>query len=203
MISFTGNLRTSATFTDCGSGCTLGPANTDGEYAQWAAVAVKFVVPAASNVSALTFSYAGGINGNGAAIAQGGFEPYLSLFDSGGNFLASSGLTSCPPGAHTNTLTGYCYDVGLIAGVLPAGTYSMTISAFENMSYAENPGGYLLADGFTGLGNLAAGEDLHYAFDVVLASAIPPVATPEPATIALVAMAGIGSYIFRRKKGAR
>jgi hypothetical protein len=79
----------------------------------------------------------------------------------------------------------------------------MTISAFENMSYAENPGGYLLADGFTGLGNLAAGEDLHYAFDVVLASAIPPVATPEPATIALVAMAGIGSYIFRRKKGAR
>ncbi len=201
MISFTGNLRTDANFTDCGSGCTLGPANMDADYAQWAAVALKFVLPAASNVSALTFSYGGGVNGNGAAINQGGFEPYLSLFDSSGNFLASSGLTACPAGAQTNTLTGYCYDVGLIAGVLPAGTYSIAISAFENMSYAENQGGYLLADGFTGLGNLAAGEDLHYAFDVVLASATPPAAVPEPSTVGLVAMAAIGSYFLGRKKG--
>lgn len=201
VISFTGSLRTDATFTDCGAGCTLGPANSDSDYAQWAAVALKFVLPAPSNVSAITFSYGGGVNGNGAAISQGGFEPYLSLFDSSGNFLASSGQTACPAGAQTNTLTGDCYDVGLTAGVLPAGTYSIAISAFENMSYAENSGGYLLADGFTGLGNLAAGEDLHYAFDVVLASATPPAAAPEPSTVALVVMAGIGSFVFGRKRG--
>jgi hypothetical protein len=79
VISFTGNLRTDATFAACGGGCTLNAGNTDGDYAQWAAVAVNFTVPVASAMSAITFSYGGGINGNGVSIAQGGFQPYLSL----------------------------------------------------------------------------------------------------------------------------
>ena len=35
----------------------------------------------ASDMQAVTFSYGGGVNSNGTTIAQGGFEPYLSLFE--------------------------------------------------------------------------------------------------------------------------
>ena len=86
-------------------------------------------------------------------------------------------------GANTNSVRGQCYDVALDGGTLTPGKYAIALSAFENMSYAENPGGYLLSDGFTGLGNLAAGEDLHYAFDVNLTSTVP---TPEPRSMALM-----------------
>lgn len=98
-ISFRGNLRNDANFTNCGQGCTLGPGNSDGDYAQWAAVADTFNVSATSTMSAVTSSYGGGTNGQGAAIAQRGFEPCLTLFDSAGNFLASTfaGAT-CRPG---------------------------------------------------------------------------------------------------------
>jgi hypothetical protein len=193
-ISFTGNLRTDATFTACGSGCTLGPSNSDGDYAQWAAVSYTFNVPVTSSMTASTFSYGGGVNGAGAKIFQGGLEPYLSLFGSGGNFLGSTlfGIT-CPVGAKTNTDSGQCYDVELDGGALSPGTYEIALSAFENMSYAENPGSSLLSDGFTGLGNLAAGEDMHYAFDVTLTSTVP---TPEPRTMAVMLLV-VGIFFFK------
>src|SRR5882762_4169637 len=89
-ISFTGDLRTDATFTDCGSGCTLGPGNTNGEYAQYAAVVRTFNVASTSLMQGITFSYGGGINGAGTTILEGGLEPYLTLFDSGGHFVAST-----------------------------------------------------------------------------------------------------------------
>ena len=200
-ISFTGNLRTDANFVDCGTGCTLGPANTDGDYAQWAAVAFNFQVPVMSAMTAITFSYGGGTNGNGVTVLQGGFEPYLSLFDSNGNFLASTfaGIT-CPAGSLANSVSGFCYDVGLDGGTLAPGTYQIAISAFENMSFAENPGGFLLADGFTGLGNLAPGEDMHYGFDVSLA---PMASTPEPGTAGLALAAVPAFYLLWKKRGKR
>src|SRR5262245_7524157 len=84
-ISFTGNIRSDATFTGCGSASNLGPRNSDGDYAQWAAVVRSFHLSAASKVEAITFSYGGGTNGAGQVILQGGFEPYLSLFDASDN----------------------------------------------------------------------------------------------------------------------
>ena len=186
-ISFTGNLRTDANVTACGSGCTLDPSNTDGDYAQYAAVVDKFSVASTTSVYALSFSYGGGTNGAGTTIAQGGLEPYLSLFDSGGNFLESTFFgTTCPTGAHTNSVSGQCYDVELNPITLGPGSYRIALSAFENLSFAENLGTGKLADGFTGLGNLAAGENLNYAFDVVLGSSVPA-PTPEPSTFVLFA----------------
>jgi hypothetical protein len=67
------------------------------------------------------------------AIAGGVFEPSLSLFDGSGNFLASTFFgTTCPAGAQTNTMSGFCYDVLLDGGVLAQGTCQIAISAFEN-----------------------------------------------------------------------
>ena len=198
-LSFTGNLRTDAAAGTC-VGCV-----SDGDYAQYAAVIRTFTLSAASSVSAVTFGYGGGVNGNGQTIAQSGFESYLSLFDGAGNFLSSTFFgTTCPAGAKTNTVLGGCYDVLLNAGTLAAGTYQIAISAFENMSFAENNGPpSKLADGFTGLGNLYPGEDLHYAFDVTYTPSVtpPPTPVPEPASGALLGL-GISTLVFLRQRFA-
>lgn len=197
-ISFLGNLRTDANVTGCGPSCTLGPSNTDSDFAQWAAVVDDFSVVSSSTMEAVTFSYGGGVNGAGQSIAEGGFEPYLSLFDASGNFLASTFFgTTCPAGANTNTLSGECFDEMLDGGTLAPGSYQIAISAFENLSLAENFGSGTLADGFTGLGNLNPGEDLHYAFDVVLTSTSP---VPEPITGVLLGGAMLAAVLLRHRK---
>jgi len=184
-LSFVGDLRTDATFTSCGPSCVLSGSDSDDEYIQFAAVERDFLVSSTSIVTAITFSYGGGVNGNGVSIPEGGFEPYLSLFDSSGNFLASTFFgTTCPPGANTNSSTGNCFDVLLDGGTLSPGTYAITISAFENLSFAENLGSGSLADGFTGLGVPGDGN-LNYAFDVILQDAS---GVPEPATFGPLAL---------------
>jgi hypothetical protein len=201
-ISFVGDLATDATVLP-----PFSPPYTDGEYAQFAAVVYPFHVDADSSMQAITFSYGGGVNGAGATIADGGFEPYLSLFDGAGNFLASTFFgTTCPSGANTNPSSGSCFDVLLDGGVLSTGDYQIAISAFENLSSAENLGSGTLANGFTGLGNLALGEDLHYAFDVTL-TPTNPVPVPEPSTLfyttgALLALAAV-RLLNRKELGSQ
>jgi hypothetical protein len=200
-IFFSGDLRTGATVLDCGSGCTLGPSNTDGDYAQWAAVVKTFVVSSASTMQAVTYSYGGGTSKTGPVVPAGGFEPYLSLFDASGDFLASTfSVTTCPAGA--NTVGGNCFDVLLDGGFLAPGTYQIALTAFDNMSLAENNAPpLLLTDGFTGLGNLAPGENLNYAFDVILAGGSGP-SVPEPATYWLLTPAlGLLYFTGNFRKG--
>lgn len=205
-LSYTGDLRTNANITSCGPSCTLGASNSNGDYAQYAAVVVNFSVLAPSSMSAVSFGYGGGVNGAGTVIPQGGLEPYLSLFNPAGTFLASTfpAASLCPPGARTNTLSGLCYDVRLNGGVLLPGTYELALTAFDNLSFAENLGTGTLADGFTGLGNLYPGEDLHYAFDVTLSPAVPTV-TPEPPPFVLVGLSsllGAAANLIRRRSTA-
>lgn len=69
------------------------------------------------------------------------------------------------------------------------------------MSFAENLGAGTLADGFTGLGNLNDGEDLHYAYDVILTSTSP---VPEPSAVWLLGglvllLAGIRKFRTEKK----
>jgi hypothetical protein len=115
-------------------------------------------------------------------------------------FLASTffGVT-CPAGANTNAGSGQCSDVLLDAGVLASGTYVITISAFQNMSFAENSGFGSLQDGFTGLGTLGGGEDMHYAFDVVVQDTAPT-AIPEPGSFGLAGCAILLALGLRRKR---
>jgi hypothetical protein len=127
-------------------------------------------------------------------VEKGGFEPYLSLFDGSGNFLASTFFgTTCPGGA--NPYGGNCFDVLLDAGVLAPGSYTLTLTAFENLSFAENLGTGTLADGFTGLGTLGSGENLDYAFDLV----VPGAATPEPGSGALVFIGFAATLALRNR----
>lgn len=192
VIFVSGNLRTNATVTDCGAGCTLGPSTTDGEWAQWAAVVTSFTVTTTTPMEAITYSYGGGTSLTGAPVPAGGLEPYLSLFDSAGNFLASTFFgTTCPPGA--NSVGGNCFDVSLDGGTLLPGVYRIALTAWENMSVAENSGSGHLSDGFTGLGNLATNENLNYAFDIIL-----PANAPEPASIALAAI-GCGLFLVWKR----
>jgi len=197
---FSGNLRTDATVLDCGSGCTLGPSNSDFDYAQSAAVVDSFVVGSTSTMSAITYSYGGGTSLTGAVVAAGGLEPYLSLFDASGNFLASTFFgTQCPAGA--NIYDGYCDDESLDGGTLAAGTYYIALTAFQNMSLAENYGLGNLTDGFTGLGQLQQGEDLHYAFDVILTpNSTPPPPVPEPNYLFLMGFALGAPFLVTKMK---
>jgi hypothetical protein len=208
-IFFSGNLRTDATVTtinSCGPACTtgtLGPANSDADYAQYAAVVDSFTISSAEDVRFVTYSYGGGTSVTGAVVAAGGFEPYLSLFDGSGNFLASAnfdGIT-CPAGA--NTYNGNCYDVSLDAGVLAAGTYQIALTDWQNMSYAENYGSGNLSDGFTGFGQLQPGEDLNYGFDVILPStSTPPSSVPEP-DFTVLAGTAFAALFFRTRMTLR
>jgi hypothetical protein len=183
-LSFTGTLGIDGTVFGC-------PCADDGEAAQWAASVHSFVVPAPAWVSAITFSNGGGTNGAGQAIAPGGFQPYLSLFDGADVFLASTLVGITDPGGNGS------WDVALAPMYLGPGIYQVAISAWMNMSSAENYGSGTLADGFTGLGNLAPGEDLHYAFDVLVEPEAAPV--PEPATGALLLL-GLAAGAHRRAR---
>jgi hypothetical protein len=193
VIFVSGNLRTNATVTACGTGCTLGISNTDSDYAQWASVVTQFTVFTTTTMQAITYSYGGGTSLTGPSVSAGGLEPYLSLFDGAGDFLASTFAgTTCPPGA--NSVSGNCFDVELNGGTLTPGTYQVALTAFENMSQAENQGSGHLSDGFTGLGNLAQGENLNYAFDIILPNNI---AVPEPAPFVLTTIGG-GCILLRK-----
>ncbi|HTS29348.1 MAG TPA: DVUA0089 family protein [Bryobacteraceae bacterium] len=196
VLSFTGDLKTDANIS--GGGYTLDQIladNSDPEWAQFTGFAATFHVSDASAMKAITFSYGGGTNGHGTVIQEGGFTPYLSLFDSAGHFLGSTLNGSyCPAGANTNAVSGYCNDALLDGGTLAPGDYEIVISAWENMSYAENLGTGTLADGLTGLGNFdGTGPDelngptdgLQFAFDVILSG--PEVnSVPEPSSLWLL-----------------
>jgi hypothetical protein len=106
-------------------------------------------------------------------IGAGGFDPYVSLFSgsgAGATFLASNDDGSCPPGTLGD---GLCGDSTLVTGVLPAGTYTLAVSAFLNMSFAENLGSGTLGDGFIGLGSYGTRSYL-YAVDIAGATLVTP-----------------------------
>lgn len=193
-----GDLRANAADTRCGPGCQLSPSDSDETWAQWAAASFSIPVSESSMLQVITYGYGGGVSQTGAVVSAGGLEPYLTLFDSAGNFVVSSFLGTCPAGA--NTVLGNCFDVQLdTSPLLAPGTYYLWLSAWQNMSLAENLGTGTMADDFTGLGNLAPGESLAFAFDIVLTPDSGGGAVPEPSSALLLACAGLGMISLRKK----
>jgi hypothetical protein len=170
-----------------------------------------FFVPAASTVTIQSYGYGGsgnapgGTNLAGAVIPAGGFDPYLSVFTGAGptaTFLASNDDGSCPPGALSGAL---CRDSGLSLSLGP-GTYTLVVSAFDNLSLAENLGTGTLGDGFTGLGNFDPARTNNFAVDISGLGVITPpgsaVAVPilnRWALLALSLMLALGASYARRR----
>ena len=167
---------------------------------------ISFSLSAPATVTALTWSYAGGVNQAGTIIPQGGFDPWLAIFDAGGNLRASVDNGTCGQ-VPTDSVTGSCFD-SYISQSLGAGTYTLVVSQSDNQ-----PVGSHLSDGyfwtgqptFTSVyacsngqfcdanGNNRTGDWAVDILDVGAAS------VPEPGTLALVGV-GLGSVCWMRRR---
>ena len=86
-------------------------------------------LPADGSITARTWSYSGGVNAAGTAIAGDGFAPVLTLFDRDGDGYAIDGnighLNACPGVGNA------CWDAQFSAG-LQAGHYLLVLSQDDN-----------------------------------------------------------------------
>jgi len=117
-----------------------GTFSTDDQLAQ-----ILFTLAAPATVTTVTWSYAGGTDQAAQVIPEGGFDPWLSIFDSSGNLLASNDNGTCGQ-VPTDSSTGSCFD-SYISASFNAGTYLLVLSESDNQ-----PAGTTLGDGFTRTG---------------------------------------------------
>jgi hypothetical protein len=190
------------------AGCLLGaPANADnfsftGNLAGDDSVQTfDFSVGASSSVTLRTWSYAGGTNAAGQAIARGGFDPILALFalpggsligqnDDGGGNVAADAVTL----AHFDTF---------LQELLAPGNYRVSVMQFANFAVGPN-----FSNGFSGSGTLnfedVTGDfrDSHWAFDILNVNSAVQNGVPEPSTWAMMILgfAGIGFMAYRRSR---
>ncbi len=133
--------------------------------------AYSFTLTAPSTVVIQSYGHGGsgnapgGANLSGSVVPPGGFDPYLSVFAGAGptaTFVASNDDGACPPGAPS---AGACRDPRLSLG-LARGTHTLVVSAFANMSFAENLGTGNLGGGFIGLGLYDPTRSTSFAIDL-------------------------------------
>ncbi len=182
---------------------------------------IAFSLAGTTNIDMQSYGFGGsamapgGTNANGMAIAPGAFDTYFSLFQGiglGATFLVSDDDGLCPPGDDTVA----CGDSTLSLTGLSAGGYTLAVSAFENISFAENLGSGTLGDGFIGLGSyfsFASGDEQtsNYAVDIVadgltlvdvhrLSGLTAPAPAPSTMLLLAVALPGVAcrKHIGRR-----
>lgn len=160
-----------------------------------------FTTTGSSNIVLRAYSYAGGTNAAGQVIPRGGFDTILALFDGSGN-LINQNDDGGPINVGTDPLTGRAWDTYLSLPLLPAGSYTASITQYDNFAIGPN-----LSNGFAeqGNGNFTGPFTGHpggsfydvsgvptfnqrtnfWAFDVLGATT----ATPEPGSVVLAGMA--------------
>jgi hypothetical protein len=174
---------------------------------------ITFTLTSPGGVTLQTYGFGGGINGAGTAIAAGGFDPFLGLFQGTGStalFLDGtadnlSNYTSepaaCPPAGLVTigSVAGQCGDVRLQFNSLAAGTYTVVLSDADYVPNAVYETTGFLGDGFSDLtgGSLpfqtcfdasdCNTDSANWALDITTSG--PSTATPEPSSFAL---AGLG-----------
>lgn len=157
-------------------------------------VLFEFTLTSNANTNIQTWSYDGGTNAAGVVISPGGFDPYVSLFAGTGDsaaFLLSDDDGLCPVGGRAVA----CDDSTLHLMNLPGGTYTLALTTFGNVPFAENLGSGTLADGFISLGSYYdavtnSNRTSAYAIDIQSAAL-----TPEPASF-LLFLSGVLLLIF-------
>ena len=100
-----------------------------------------FAVDTLSTVTLRTYSYAGGTQADGTAIAAGGFDPILAVFDEDGLLLGGND-DDILGAVGTDPVTGAALDSFLDPVVAP-GSYTLALSQYDNF-----PVGSTLAEGF-------------------------------------------------------
>lgn len=165
---------------------------------------INFTVGALSTVGLRTWSYAGGVNAAGQAIARGGFDPIVALFDSAGTFIAGQDDAGCGKVA-ADAVTRQCWDINFAVS-LAAGNYTASVQQYNNYSIDTN-----LAHGFYYQGaqyqNFRNGfvDEMDvkrtgaWALDILNVN--PAVqALPEPASLGLMGAALAGMMALRRRR---
>jgi len=165
-----------------------------------------------STVTIQTLSYAGGTNAASQVIPSGGFDPILSLFDSGGTLLNVTNDGS----PNTDPSTGAALD-SLLSLSLDPGMYTLALSQSDNQA-----NGPTFADGFSeqGAGSFTstlgcsngsfcditgANRDGKWALDisgVESASDNNGSTVPEPKTILILLLGAAGMLCLRRRRKA-
>lgn len=172
----------------------------------------KFTVGATSTVTLKTLSYAGGTQADGTIISAGGFDPVLSLFDGGGNFMKNNDDGSF--NVNRDLITGQTYDAFLQETLSP-GKYTVAITQFynffdgevgDNISLGFRQSGdpnftYAFCDNGSGPFCDISGDirNNQWAFDILNVNQRSQQEVPEPLTIlgSLTAL-GFGG-LFRKK----
>lgn len=146
----------------------------------------------ANNVAlhALTVPIGGSVSFTSSGYAGGGIDPYFTLF-SGVNPATATVLESNYFQATSGDFT--------ITTALAAGDYTVALSVFQNLSFAENLGTGFLADGFTALGGPIYFGNGSYVLTVTLPDRATPVPEPGAGWLVLTA-AGAALYASRRGK---
>lgn len=173
-----------------------------------------FSLSSTATVETITYSYAGGTNQHGDSISQGGFDPWLAIFDSTGALVASNDNGTCGQ-VGMDSITGACFD-SFISDSLNAGTYTLVLSQSDNSPALGN-----LSDGYTRTGQTdftssfgcsngefcdfnADNRTPNWAVDIdnVTSSSLPGSGAPEPATLLLLGGGLAGILALRRRSGA-
>jgi hypothetical protein len=194
-----------------GSACATSLSFTGSLASDDALAIFTFSLGSTDEVTLETLSYGGGTNAAGQAIASGGFDPVISLFDGTGLLIGLNNDGACPP-LNTDPASGACFDALLHLVALQPGAYTVVISESDNL-----PNGPTFADDFSraGQGNFTCPSFVgtpgpfcdvfgnqrngNYALDIIFTT---PVSVPEPPLESLLGVAlvafGLTRYRTRR-----
>ncbi len=149
------------------------------------------------------------MNQAGSTIPEGGFDPYLAIFDSTGTLIQQNDNGTCGQ-VPMDSVSGSCFD-SYISQSLAPGAYTLILSQSTN-SPVDNQ----LADGYTQTGNPnftgsfygcsngmfcdANGLNRSANWAVDIDNVAGTASVPEPETVLLVGLA-LGAIAIRRSAG--
>lgn len=165
----------------------------------------QFNVDTLSTVGLRTWSYAGGINAAGEAIARGGFDPIMALFNSAGQLVGEQDDGGCRKVA-ADAVTRQCWDINYSIELAP-GTYTASLQQYNHYSVSSNlaDGFYYQDDQYRNFRNGFVDEmdvkrNGSWAVDLLNVSLPAPAGVPEPGSIWLVGAALAGLTALRRRQ---